>query len=248
MAVLGIDIGGSGIKGALVDTDAGTLISERFRLSTPEGAEPEEVAETVAAIVEHFNWHGPVGCGFPAIVKNGTAHSAANISDNWIGIDINKLLSRRTGCHFFVLNDADAAGMAEMRFGIGRKQFEKVIVFLTLGTGIGSAVFLDGQLLPNTEFGHIEIKGEDAETRTSDAARKNEELTWKQWGKRLRRYFRKLEMLLNPNLFIVGGGVSKQFDEFGKYIKIKTPIYQAELMNQAGIIGAAVFAAEEFEK
>ena len=246
MHVLGIDIGGSGIKGAVVDAETGEMITERFRLDTPVGARPAAVAEVVSEVVRHFDWKGPVGCTFPAVIRNGVAYSAANVDKSWIGTDAKALFEKATGCPVTVINDADAAGIAEMVFGAGRDK-QGVIILLTLGTGIGSAVFVDGHLHPNTELGHIEINGGDAERQTAESARQRADLTWKKWGKRLNRYFQTLEFLLSPDLFIVGGGVSKKSEKFFKYIKTRAPLVVAQMLNEAGIIGGAMAAHAIFQ-
>ncbi len=246
MHVLGIDIGGSGIKGAIVDAETGEMITERFRLETPEGAKPADVAEVVGEVVRHFEWKGPVGCTFPAIIRNGVAHSAANVDDSWIGTDAKALFEETTGCPVTVINDADAAGIAEMVFGAGRDQ-NGVIIMLTLGTGIGTAVFVDGHLLPNTELGHIEMNGGDAEQQAAESARQREDLGWKKWGKRLNQYFQKLEFLLSPDLFIVGGGISKKSEKFFKHIQTRAPLAVAQMRNEAGIIGGAMAAHAIFQ-
>jgi len=244
MQILGIDVGGSGIKGAPVDITAGELLAERYRIKTPKGAKPEPVAKTVAKIASHFDWKGPIGIGFPAPIRSGVAMMAANISDEWVGVNADELFSKTTSCPCTTLNDADVAGMAEMEFGAGRGQAGTVIV-LTLGTGIGTAIFHDGRLLPNTEFGHVEIKCEDAELRASDAARKRENLSWKKYAKRLNRYLTAMERLFWPNLFIIGGGISKQHDKYLPLLKIDTPVVPAQQFNEAGIIGAALAARVE---
>jgi polyphosphate glucokinase len=242
MSVLGIDFGGSGIKGAIVDIENGKLISERYRLDTPEGGAPKPVAKVIQQIGEHFSWSGPAGFGYPGVVRNGIAESAANISKKWIGTDVNELLKNYTGNQFFTLNDADAAGIAEMQFGVGRNYQKGVVILLTLGTGIGSAVFSDGILLPNTEFGHLQIRGKDAEKRASDATRQEKELSWKQWSKRFQEVLDYLEFIFSPDVFILGGGISKEADRFLGYLKCRAQIFPAELQNQAGIVGSALFA------
>jgi polyphosphate glucokinase len=244
MNILGIDVGGSGIKGAPVDTSTGDLLAERYRIKTPKGAKPEPVAETVAKIASYFDWKGPVGIGFPAPIKGGVVMMAANISEQWVGVNADALFSKATGCPCTTLNDADAAGMAEMELGAGRGQPGTVIV-LTLGTGIGTAIFHDGRLLPNTEFGHVEIKCEDAELRASDAARKRENLSWKKYAKRLNRYLAAMERLFWPNLFIIGGGISKEHEQFLPLLMVDTPVVPAQQFNEAGIIGAALAARSE---
>jgi polyphosphate glucokinase len=241
MQVLGIDVGGSGIKGAPVDTATGDLLAERYRLKTPKGAKPEPVAETVAKISSYFDWKGPIGIGFPAPIKGGVAMMAANISERWIGANADEMFSKATGCPCTTINDADAAGLAEMEFGAGRGQPGTVIV-LTLGTGIGTAIFRGGMLLPNTEFGHVEIKCEEAELRASDAARKRDDLSWKKYAKRLDRYLNAMEKLFWPDLFIIGGGISKEHESFLPLLTLNTPVVPAQQFNEAGIIGAALAA------
>ena len=246
MHVLGIDIGGSGIKGAVVDAESGEMITERFRLDTPAGAKPVDVALVVGQVARHFEWKGPIGCTFPAVIRNGVAYSAANVDKSWIGTDAKALFEEATGCPVTVINDADAAGIAEMVFGAGRDK-QGVIIVLTLGTGIGSAIFVDGHLLPNAELGHIEINGGDAERQAAESARQRADLTWKKWGKRLNKYFQTLEFLLSPDLFIVGGGVSKKSEMFFPYIKTRAPLVVAQMLNEAGIIGGAMAAHAIFQ-
>lgn len=241
MQVLGIDVGGSGIKGAPVDIKAGKLLAERIRIKTPKSAEPQPVAEVVDKIAKSFGWQGPIGIGFPAPIKSGVAMMAANISPKWVGMNADDLFSKVTGCACTLVNDADAAGLAEMAFGAGRGQ-PGTVILLTLGTGIGSAIFHRGNLLPNTEFGHLDMKGRDAEHRASDAARQREDLSWKKYAKRLNRYLLEMEKLFWPDLFIVGGGISKQSENFLPLLTIETPIIPAELLNDAGIVGAALAA------
>lgn len=244
MNILGIDVGGSGIKGAPVEPSTGELLAERYRIKTPKGAKPEPVAEAAAKIARYFDWKGPIGIGFPAPIRGGVAMMAANISEKWVGVNADELFSKATGCPCTTLNDADAAGLAEMTFGAGRGQPGTVIV-LTLGTGIGTAIFNGGKLLPNTEFGHVEIKCEDAELRASDAARKRENLSWKKYAKRLNRYLTAMEKLFWPNLFIIGGGISKEHEKFLPLLTIDTPVVPAQQFNEAGIIGAALAARTE---
>jgi polyphosphate glucokinase len=244
MNILGIDVGGSGIKGAPVDISTGELLSERYRIKTPEGAEPEPVAETVANIASYFDWKGPIGIGFPAPIKGGVAMMAANISDKWIGVNADELFSKVTGCPCTTLNDADAAGLAEMEFGAGKGQPGTVIV-LTLGTGIGTAIFYGGRLLPNAEFGHVEVDGHEAESRASDFARQRDDLSWKKYAKRLDRYLETMEKLFWPNLFIIGGGISKKHEKYLPLLTIDTPAVPAQMLNEAGIVGAALAAPTE---
>ena len=241
MEVLGIDVGGSGIKGAPVDIKTGRLLAERYRIKTPKSAEPKPVADVVDKIAKSFNWKGPIGIGFPAPIKSGVAMMAANVSPEWVGLNADALFTKVTGCDCTLVNDADAAGLAEMAFGAGRGQ-NGTVILLTLGTGIGSAIFHRGNLLPNTEFGHLDMKGRDAEHRASDAARQREDLPWKKYAKRLNRYLQEMEKLFWPDLFIVGGGISKQSERFLPLLTIETPIIPAELLNDAGIVGAALAA------
>ena len=244
--ILGIDIGGSGIKGALVNIKKGMLATERYRISTPQPATPDAVGDTVAKIAKHFDWKGPIGCTFPAVIKKGVAYSAANVDKSWIGVNGSKLLKKKTGCPVLLLNDADAAGIAEMKYGAGRPQErwenENVIFLLTLGTGIGSAVFVDETLLPNTELGHMQMVSMDAEHYASDLIRKREKLNWNEWAGRINEYLNMLEALFSPDLFILGGGVSKKHDKFLHLLDTQARVVPAQLLNEAGIIGAALAA------
>ncbi len=240
--VMGVDVGGSGIKGVPVDVETGDLKGERYRLETPESAKPDDVAETVARVVSHFNYSGPVGVGFPAVIRGGMVYTAANIDESWIGAPGEKLLSKATGCPVYMLNDADAAGIAEMKFGVGRENPHGVIMMITIGTGLGTAIFVDGKLVPNTELGHIEIRGKDAEKRASDAARQKREMSWEEWGEKFNEYLSHLERLFWPDMFVLGGGTSKMFSKFEPYLHLKAKVVPAQLLNQAGIIGAALFA------
>lgn len=243
MHILGIDIGGTGIKGAPVETDTGSLLAERFRLPTPDGAKPDPVAAVVKEIATQFDWHAPIGCGFPAVIRNGVAESAANISQRWIGTNAAQLFSVATQCPVYVLNDADAAGLAEVTFGAGRG-VKGVILMITIGTGLGSALFINGILVPNTELGHIEVDSEDAETSASDEARKDQDLSWKKWAKRLDKYLNSLERLFSPDLMILGGGAVKKQDQFLPLITVRTNVVPAALGNDAGIVGAALAARQ----
>jgi polyphosphate glucokinase len=244
MEILGIDIGGSGIKGAPVDVDTGALTADRFRIPTPEPSLPDAVAAVVATIAQHFNWHGPIGCTFPAVVKNGVTLSAANVARAWLGADAQNLFTRETGCPVLVLNDADAAGIAEMQFGVGKDR-PGIVLLLTLGTGIGSALFVDGLLVPNTEFGHIVLpRGSEAEHWAADRIRTEKDLSWKKWAKRLNEVLTYLEILFSPDLFILGGGVSKNHDKFMPLLKVHAPVVPARLLNEAGIVGAALAAKD----
>jgi polyphosphate glucokinase len=247
---IGVDIGGSGIKGAPVDTDAGDFAGDRVRIPTPSPSTPDAVAAVVAEVVQQVQTAcpdvppgAPVGVTFPAVVQHGVARTAANVDDAWIGTDVAALLAQVTGHPALVVNDADAAGLAEARFGAARG-VPGVVVVTTLGTGIGSAVVVDGRLVPNTELGHLEVDGHDAETRASDAARDRDDLSWSQWAKRLQRYYRVLEDLLWPDLIVVGGGVSKKHEKFLPLLDLRTPIVPATLLNRAGIVGAALLAEE----
>lgn len=241
MQILGVDIGGSGIKGAPVDLETGELMAERFRIPTPQPSRPKDVADVVAELVKHFEWEGPLGCTFPAIVKNGVVLSAANVDHAWIDTDGQTLLRKKTKRPVILVNDADAAGVAEMAFGAGKGQ-QGVVLMLTLGTGIGSALFLDGNLVPNTELGHLEIRGKDAEERATDRIRQEKELSWKKWAVHVEEYLQRVEALFSPDLFIIGGGVSKKSDKFLPLIQTRTRIVPAELLNDAGIVGAALAA------
>jgi polyphosphate glucokinase len=243
MEILGIDIGGTGIKGAPVDTERGVLTAERQRIDTPKPARPEDVAEVVAQIVNHFDWKGPFGCTMPTIVRHGVVYSAANIDKSWIGTDAAQLFHHRTGLPVAVVNDADAAGIAEMQFGAGWDK-QGVVIILTFGTGIGSALFVNGILVPNTELGHLEIRGKDAEHRASEKVRVEKELSWEKWAERVNEYLQHVEFLFSPDLFIVGGGASKKADRFLPLLDLKTPIVPALLLNDAGIVGAAMDARE----
>ena len=244
MQILGIDVGGSGIKGAPVDIETGQLAAERLRIKTPKKGEPEPIAEVVKQIAQSFNWSGPIGIGFPAPIKSGVAMMAANVSDKWVGLNADELFSKVTECECTMINDADAAGLAEMTIGAGRGQSGTVIM-ITLGTGIGTAIFHRGHLLPNTEFGHLEIKGKDAEFRASAFARERDKLSWKKYAKRLNRYLSTMEKLFWPDLFIVGGGISKDSKKFLPLLTIETPVVPAQLLNDAGIVGAARGAAQK---
>ncbi len=244
--LLGIDIGGTGMKAAPVDTDTGELITDRYRVLTPQPATPDAVAGVVGELARHFDWTGPVGAAFPAVIRRGVAESAANVDKSWIGTDAAKQFSEATGAPVTVLNDADAAGLAEMEFGVGKGR-RGVVLVVTLGTGIGSALFADGALVPNTELGHLDIRGKDAEKRASATVRETEGLSWKAWAKRLQEYFDSVEALFSPDLLIIGGGVSKKADRFLPYIETRAEMVPAQLLNEAGIVGAAVAARRASE-
>ncbi|MDQ1295789.1 MAG: hypothetical protein QG608_3676 [Actinomycetota bacterium] len=242
----GVDIGGTGIKGAPVDLSAGRFAAQRIRATTPSPSTPDAIATIVAEILDGFGrdaGHLPIGVTFPAVIQHGVARTAANVDGSWIGTDVDRLLTDRLGRRVHVVNDADAAGVAEARFGAAR-DVEGVVIMTTLGTGIGTAVLVNGQLVPNTELGHLEIGGRDAEARAAGVVRETEKLSWEEWAKRLQQYYRKLEDLLWPDLIVVGGGISKKSDKYLPLLKLRTPIVPAALRNEAGIIGAATLAAE----
>jgi polyphosphate glucokinase len=246
MQILGIDIGGTGIKGAPVETDSGRLLAERYRLPTPDGAKPAPVAGVVKKVAIHFDWHAPIGCGFPAVIRGGVAESAANIHPKWIGTNVAQIFSEATACPVYVVNDADAAGLAEVTFGAG-KGVNGVVLMITIGTGLGSALFIDGKLVPNTELGHIEVECDEAESIASDVVRKEQDLSWKKWAKRLDKYLNTLEHLFSPNLIILGGGAIKKQDQFLPLLTVHTQIIPALLGNDAGIIGAALAAKQQLD-
>jgi len=242
MQILGVDVGGSGIKGAIVDTDTGKLASPRIRIETPHPATPEAVGRTLSDLVAQHKWSGPVGIGFPAAIQRGVARTAANIDTSFIGLAIADYFSQLSGSPCFVANDADVAGLAEMRFGAG-KNHPGVVLIVTIGTGLGTALFANGQLLPNTELGHIYLKnGEEAELYASDAVREAEELKWGAWGKRFNRYLTTMEALFWPDLIVLGGGASAKLEKYSSQITVKAPVVPASFLNQAGIVGAALFA------
>ncbi len=241
MEILGIDIGGSGIKGAPVNVVTGELTSKRHRIPTPDQSTPENVATVVAELARHFEWSGPIGCTFPAVVRHGIVYTAANVHQSWIGADAKTLFQEATDCQVRVLNDADAAGVAEMVLGAGKDQ-QGVVIMLTFGTGIGSAIFVDGHLLPNTEFGHLPIRGKQAEHRASAKIRDDEDLSWSEWAERVNEYLQLMEFFFSPDLFIIGGGVSKKEHKFLHLLKTRADIVPAQLLNEAGIVGAALAA------
>ena len=242
---IGIDIGGTGIKGALVDVESGELVSERLKVPTPKGGEPADIVAEVEAMVERFgdvDKKLPIGVCFPAVVVKGRTMSAANVSKLWIGLQAETLFEKTLERDILFVNDADAAGVAELHFGAA-KGVKGVVLMTTLGTGIGSALLNDGVLVPNTELGHLELGGRDAETRASFAAKERGRLSWKSWVRRLQPYYETLEMLFSPTLFVVGGGVSKEASEFLPLLELRTPIVPAKLRNNAGILGSAWLAA-----
>ena len=242
---VGIDIGGTGIKGAIVDVATGELLTDRMKLPTPEGGKPDDILDTVLALFDEIGDIGAdahVGVCFPAIVLGGRTMSAANVSKKWIGLEAETLFEQKLGRDIHFVNDADAAGIAEARYGaaVGAKG---LTILTTLGTGIGSAMLFNGELIPNSELGHLQLDGQDAEHLASTSAKEKEDLSWKQWAKRLQRYYEHLELLFSPDLILVGGGVSKSADEFLPLLDLRTPIIPAALRNNAGIIGAAALAA-----
>ncbi|MBP7272877.1 MAG: ROK family protein [Saprospiraceae bacterium] len=247
--ILGIDVGASGIKGAIVDIATGQIISDRFRLETPHPVMPDAVAETFAQVVKHFDWQGVIGCGFPAAMRKGVALTAANIDKAWIGTDVESLFTAATGHPVYALNDADAAGVAEIRYGVGRVE-NGTILLITIGTGLGSALFINGQLIPNTELGHVYLQGKknDAEYSTSNAARERKEMSYTAWGEKFNEYLKHLNGLFYPDLIILGGGSSKKYEMFAPCITVPTKVVPAQLLNNAGIVGAAWYAHSKLIK
>ncbi|WP_281250116.1 polyphosphate--glucose phosphotransferase [Streptomyces monashensis] len=239
--VLGVDIGGTGIKGAPVDLRSGSLIGERVRIPTPHPATPEAVADVVVQVLSRIGVPGPVGLTLPAVIRGGKVQTTSNIDPAWMETDAAQLFARATGRDVRVVNDADAAGIAEMRFGAGKGR-KGVVVMVTLGTGIGSAVFSDGFLVPNSELGHLPLHHGDAEDWAAESVREHDELSWKKWAHRLEKYLELVQRLLWPDLIVIGGGVSKKADKFLPYIELRTEIVPAQLLNDAGIVGAALFA------
>lgn len=247
MELLGVDIGGSGIKAAIVDAKTGKLVSKRQRIPTPKPSKPEDVAEVIKELITRLNWRGPVGVSFPTIIKNGKALHHSYLDKKWKGVQVDKLLKKHCKQDFYVLNDADAAAMAVMKFGAGKGR-KGLVITITLGTGIGSGVFFNGKLISNFELGRIYgKKGDIMESFAADSARKREDLSYKEWGKRVNFFLSHVEQTFHPELIIIGGGISKKMDKFEKYIKIDTPVIPAKLLNNAGIIGAAMFALENIK-
>lgn len=241
---LGIDVGGSGVKGGIVDLATGALVGERFKLLTPQPATPEAVSATIAQVAAHFDWTGPLGVTYPGVVVNGVVHTAANVDKAWLGCNVAEVISDALGGRpVTVLNDADAAGIAEMRFGAGRGQ-QGVVILLTFGTGIGSALIHRGVLLPNTEFGHLEVGGKEAEHRAASSVKERKEWSYKRWAEEVTRVLVAVENALWPDLFIAGGGISRKADRWLPLLANRTPVVAAGLQNQAGIVGAAMAAAE----
>ena len=248
MEILGLDVGGSGIKGAIVNTETGELVSERHRISTPKPATPELIADTVKSVVDHFNWKGDVGCSFPTVILNGKCYTAGNISPEWIGVQVDELFSKKcNGLKFSIGNDADLAGIAEMSLGAGKELTGKVIM-ITIGTGLGSGVFYNGELIPNMELGRmLHTNGEPIEFYAADSARKRDELKLKEWAKRFDFFLSHVVRICSPEHFIIGGGLSKKFDKFKVYLTVDVPIEIAKFKNNAGIIGAAIIAYQNLE-
>lgn len=240
MEVLGLDIGGSGIKAAPVDITKGEFLADRYRLETPQPATPENMLDTISEVVSYFNWKGPIGCGFPAVVKHDVVNTAANIDSSWIGVNAGKIIFERTGCRTHMMNDVDAAGLAEMTFGAGVGK-KGTVFMMALGTGIGTSLFTDGHLFPNSEFGHLVLEnGKKAEVYASNAVRKQNELTWDEWTYRLNKIIAYYDFLLWPDMYIIGGGVIKDHEKFLHGIQSKAEIVPAKLLNHAGIIGSAL--------
>lgn len=240
--ILGIDVGASGIKGAIVNISTGKLETDRLRVETPKPATPEAMAVAFAELVKMHNYSGPIGCGFPSIVKKGIALSAANIDKSWIGVDIAKTFSDASGCEVYVTNDADAAGIAEMTFGAGKKK-KGTVLLVTLGTGIGTALFLNRKLVPNTEFGHVLLHNDIAERYAASSVRDKLQLSWEEWGSRLNEYLCHIERILSPDLIIIGGGISRDFKNYEHLITTEARVMPAKSLNAAGTVGAALYAA-----
>lgn len=244
MEILGIDIGGTGIKGAVVDTVNGVLVTERFRLKTPQPATPAAVLNSLLEVVAHFSWKGVIGCGFPAAVRHEIIKTASNIDKSWIGLNAAEQIQQATGCPTHLVNDVDAAGIAEMEFGAG-KDASGVTMVVAAGTGIGTGLFTGKKLVPNTELGFVQVQGMPGEYYAANSVRENENLSWKEWGVRLNKYLVRLESLFWPDLFIIGGGVSKHYESFERYFQLDTPVVPAQTRNHAGIIGAALAAYQQ---
>lgn len=245
MEILGIDVGGTGIKGAIVNIKTGELVSEKHRIPTPEGAKPDDVADEIANMVAHFNWKGDVGCGFPSIVNHGKILSASNIHQSWKGLQADELFSKRTGLEFHLVNDADAAGLAAMTFGAGKDK-DGTVIMITIGTGLGSGMFHNGVLIPNIELGTVPYKKyKYFEHYAADSARKRDELSYKKWGKRFNEFLKFVEFLASPDLIILGGGASKKIDKFKDQFTVNVPVIASQFENEAGIVGAAIAAARK---
>lgn len=244
---LGIDVGATGMKGAIVNTLTGQLITDRFRLKTPKPATPKAMADTFKSIVKHFNYRGPVGCGFPAVIKKNQALTATNIDKNWIGKNVADTFGATGQQPIFVLNDADAAAIAELEFGEGTQR-KGLVMLITIGTGLGTCLFLDGEMIPNTELGHIAMHGKIAERYCANSVRKDFDLSWEEWGKRFNEYLQLIYHYLSPDSIILSGGVSKKFDKYEQYLDLPIDILPAQLRNNAGIVGAAAFAKNQVKK
>lgn len=246
--VLGIDIGASGIKGGVVDIHTGEMLTERLRVETPQPSTPKAMAKAVKELCKMHKWKsGLIGVGFPTIVINGEARTAANIDKKWIGTSIEEVFGEATACPVIAVNDADAAGIAELEFGVAKGALGTVIL-ITIGSGLGSAVFTDGKIVRNTEFGHLFLKDMKAEHYASDKTRQEEDLSWKKWGKRFNEYLNHLDRIISPNLVILGGGGSKKYSEYEDQIDVNFPIKIAQFKNKAGAIGAAVYAYQEWRE
>ena len=245
MKTLGIDIGGTGIKAAIVDTKTGKLLSERHRIPTPKPATPEAVAKVIKEMVDHFKWKKAVGCCFPTIIVDGQCKHHGNLSKDWLGVRVDKLFETTCNLPFFVSNDADLAGLAEVGFGAGKKEKEVVIV-ITVGTGIGSGLFYNRNLIPNLEVGHMKhTDGKIIELYTADSARKREGLSLEEWAKRFNELLNYIKIIYSPSLVVLGGGISKKFDKFKEYLTSDVPVKAAKFKNNAGIIGAAMYASKK---
>ena len=246
MEILGIDVGGSGIKGAIVNTKKGKLMTKRHRIHTPKPATPPAMIKTIEAIINHFDWQGPVGCGFPAAVKNEIVKTASNIDNSWIGVNASEQIENKTGCPTHLVNDVDAAGCAEVTFGAGKNRYGTIFM-AAFGTGIGTAIFHNQHLVPNTELGHIPLNNMAAEDYAANSIRKKHDLTWEEWGGRVNEYLQLIEALFWPDAIIIGGGVSKKFSDFKPYIHLDTDVLPAKNRNHAGIIGAALAATSKLK-
>jgi len=247
MEILGLDIGGTGIKGAIVDTKTGKLLTERVRVLTPQPSTAENMAATIKEIIKELDYKGEyIGVGFPTLLHNGIVQFTSNIDKSWLYVNVNEKFEELTGHKYIAINDADAAGIAEAIYG-KTKDIKGLVIFLTIGTGIGSALIYDGKLIPNSEFGKVEFKGDTAEAYTSNKTRKEKELSWKKFGKRLDDYLNYLDLLFSPSTFILGGGVSKKMEKYQQYFTLDIPVVPSEFLNAAGVIGAAYYAANEVE-
>lgn len=244
--ILGLDVGGTGLKIAVVDTESGQMVSEKLKCATPQPSTPENVVVAINLLLNELNWRNkPFGCGMPSVIKNGICYTAANIDKGWKDLNLYQFFKDNLGCEVAFGNDADLAGKAEMKFGAG-KDIMGTVVILTLGTGIGSGVFYNGELIPNTEFGHLLYKKSVFEKYASNGARLRKKMGWKKWAKELNVYLNHIELIVSPDLIILGGGVSKEFESYEQYINLRTEIVRARLENSAGLIGAAMLADEHF--